>query len=109
MNILRPAVSVLLLATAVCGLAYPTVLTGFAQLALAGPANGSVATRDGVTVGSRLIGQRFTNDRYFWSRPSATPDRPYNAAFSSGSNLGPTNPALRTAVEERRALLIAAH
>ena len=77
------------------------VVTGIAQLALRDAANGSIVERDGKPVGSALIGQPFSDPKYFWSRPSATAPMPYNAGASTGSNLGPTNPALADAVKGR--------
>ncbi|MGA2094209.1 MAG: potassium-transporting ATPase subunit KdpC, partial [Sedimentisphaerales bacterium] len=76
-------------------------VTGIAQLAFQSKANGSLITRDGKIIGSSLIGQSFGNPKYFWSRPSATSPVPYNAANSSGSNLGPLNPALIDGVKSR--------
>ena len=98
---LRPAALLLILFTVVTGLLYPAVVTGIAQLAMPGQANGSLIESGGKAVGSALIGQPFSDPKYFWSRPSATSPYPYNASASSGSNLGPTNPALIDAVTAR--------
>jgi K+-transporting ATPase ATPase C chain len=86
--------------TLVFGIAYPVVITGFAQLAFSDDANGSLVERDGEVVGSRLAAQEFTRPEYFHARPSGT-DPAYNAAGTTFANLGPTNPDLAAAVEER--------
>jgi K+-transporting ATPase ATPase C chain len=105
---LRTAVSMLGVLTVVTGVVYPLVVTGIAQVAFPRQANGSLIVTDGKIVGSALIGQPFDDPRYFWSRPSATTPHPYNAGSSSGSNQGPTNPALAEAVESRIKMLRAA-
>ena len=87
--------------TLLTGLAYPLVVTGIAQLAFPGKANGSLLTVGDKVVGSGLIGQPFGDPKHFWSRGSGTSPQPYNGSSSSGTNLGPTNPALREAVEGR--------
>lgn len=97
----RPALSLLVAFTLMTGLAYPVVITALAQLVMPGKANGSLLAQDGKVHGSRLIGQPFSDPKHFWSRPSATAPYPYNAAASSGSNLGPLNPALKEAAEGR--------
>ena len=101
------SVRMLVVLTVVTGIAYPLLVTGIAQVAFRDKANGSLIRKDGKVVGSRLIGQPFSDPKYFWSRPSATSPMPYNAASSSGSNLGPTNPALLEAVKERVSKLAA--
>jgi K+-transporting ATPase ATPase C chain len=106
---LRPAVVLLAVFSAITGLAYPFATTALAQTLFPSEANGSVMLRKGEVVGSALIGQPFDESRYFWGRPSATSPSPYNGAASTGSNLGPTNPALVKAVEERIARLREAH
>lgn len=105
LNSLRPALVLVVLLTALTGLAYPLAITGVAQIVFPAQANGSLIEKNGTVVGSALIGQAFTSDRYVHGRPSATTGadpadagktvpQPYNAANSMGSNLGPTNPAL---------------
>lgn len=98
---LRPALLGLIVMTVLTGLIYPMAVTGMAQFLFPRQANGTLVTAGGKPVGSELIGQPFDDARYFWGRPSATGPYPYNAGSSSGSNLGPTNPALVDAVKAR--------
>lgn len=98
---IRPALTLLLILTVLTGLVYPLSVTGLAQFFFPEQANGSLIVRNGKVVGSKLIGQYFDKPEFFWSRPSATSPFPYNAAASSGSNLGPTNPALIEVVKAR--------
>jgi K+-transporting ATPase ATPase C chain len=97
----RPALVLLILFTIITGALYPAIVTGIAQLAMPTKANGSLIVDNGKIVGSELIGQPFSDPKHFWSRPSATSPYPYNASASSGSNQGPTNPALTDAVSAR--------
>jgi K+-transporting ATPase ATPase C chain len=108
---LRAAVVSLLALTVITGIAYPLLVTGIAQAAFPSQASGSLIVKDGKPVGSRLVGQPFDDPKYFWGRLSATADangKPlaYNGAASTGSNLGPTNPAL---VDEVKARIDALH
>ena len=105
---LRPALVLFLLLTVLTGFLYPLIVTGVAQLLFPARAAGSIVTRDGHAVGSRLIGQSFSDPKYFWGRPSATTPQPYNGTASTGSNLGPLNPALLDALKPRVAALRAA-
>lgn len=100
-TLIRPAISLFVVLTAVTGLAYPLAVTGIAKAVFPAQANGSLMTRNGHVVGSTLIGQNFSDPKHFWGRPSATSPMPYNAANSSGSNQGPSNPALVDAVKGR--------
>ncbi len=104
-SLLRPALVSLVLLTLITGVIYPAAVTVIAQTAFPWQANGSLLFRDGQPVGSALIGQPFNAPEYFWGRLSATTPFPYNAAASSGSNLGPTNPALLQQVQARVAAL----
>jgi K+-transporting ATPase ATPase C chain len=98
---LKTALISLLLLTVVTGVAYPLLVTGIAQAVFPRQANGSVIEKDGRVMGSALIGQQFSDPKHFWGRASATSPYGYNAASSSGSNQGPTNPALVEAVAGR--------
>lgn len=107
-TLVRPAVSLFLLMSAITGLAYPLAVTGIARAVFPEQATGSLIFKDAQVVGSELIGQYFSDPKHFWSRPSATAPQPYNAAASSGSNLGPLNPVLVESVAARLAALRAA-
>ncbi|MFZ1326365.1 MAG: potassium-transporting ATPase subunit KdpC [Candidatus Contendobacter sp.] len=100
-TLIRPAVTLFILLSLITGLIYPLLVTGIGQLLLPDQAAGSLIEQDGKLIGSRLIGQHFTDPNYFWGRPSATGPYPYNAAASGGSNLGPLNPALKDVVAAR--------
>jgi potassium-transporting ATPase KdpC subunit len=104
-GLFRPALVLFVVLSLLTGLVYPAIVTGIAQVLFPNAAQGSMIKRDGESVGSELIGQSFSDARHFWSRPSATSPMPYNAANSSGSNLGPSNPALEAAVKSRIAAL----
>ena len=97
---IRPAILALILFTIITGAIYPAIVTGISQAAFKHQANGSIIEKNGQTVGSTLIGQQFTDPKYFWGRLSGT-SKPYDASNSSGSNLGPTNTALLDAVKGR--------
>lgn len=105
-SLLRPVLASTVLFALVCGLAYPLLTTGIAQLVFPDQADGSLVERDGRVVGSTLLGQQFTEPRYFHPRPSATVETggtdasPYNAAQSAGTNYGPTNEALISSVRD---------
>jgi K+-transporting ATPase ATPase C chain len=100
-NTLRPLLVIFLVLTLITGLAYPLLSTVVGQALFPAQAAGSLILKDGKPVGSLLIGQNFSDPGHFWGRPSATGPYPYNAAASSGSNLGPLNPALLDAVKGR--------
>jgi K+-transporting ATPase ATPase C chain len=108
MRLTRPALSLLIVMTVVVGVLYPLVVTLVAKVAFRSEADGSLVYRDGKLVGSTLIGQSFSDPAHFWGRPSATTPQPYNAQSSSGSNLGPLNPALLKQVEDNVKALRAA-
>ncbi len=105
---LKPAFVMLLALTVLTGILYPLLVTGIAQGLFPDAANGSLIKQNGNLAGSAMIGQPFSDPKYFWGRPSATGPTPYNAAASSGSNQGPLNPALEDAVKARIAALKAA-
>ena len=107
-SLLRPALLLFVVLTLLTGVIYPLAVTGVAQLAFPGRANGSLIMDGEKVVGSDLIGQPFSSPKYFWGRPSATSPQPYNGIASTGSNQGPTNPALTDAVKDRVAALRAA-
>ncbi len=106
---LRIAIVVLVVFSVITGIVYPLVVTGIAQAVFRHQANGSLISDNGTVAGSELIGQPFSDPKYFWDRLSATGGTaPYNAGASSGSNYGPLNPALRQAIEDRIGALQAA-
>ncbi len=98
---IRNTVMSLLLFTLITGVIYPLVVTGVARVLFPHQANGSIITKDGKAVGSELLGQEFSDPKYFWGRLSATTPYPYNGGSSTGSNLGPNNPDLMKAVQAR--------
>ncbi|MCX5646367.1 MAG: potassium-transporting ATPase subunit KdpC [Phycisphaerae bacterium] len=103
--LLRRSVIGLLMMTIITGVVYPAVVTAIGHVVFPHRSQGSLIVRGDEIVGSELIGQPFDSPKYFWPRPSATDPVPYNAGSSSGSNLGPTNPKLLQAVQERVARL----
>lgn len=105
---LRIGLLMLVIFSAITGILYPLAVTGIAQLVFPTQANGSLIETDGRTMGSALIGQPFSDPKYFWGRISATTPFPYNGQGSTGSNLGPTNPALLDQVKARIVALKAA-
>ena len=107
-TLIRPAVSLFVLLSAVTGVVYPLAVTGVAQAVFPDAAAGSLIIKDGKPVGSELIGQNFTDPKHFWGRPSATSPQPINGTASGGSNQGPLNPALSDAVKGRIVALRAA-
>jgi K+-transporting ATPase ATPase C chain len=100
-SMIRPAVSLFVVLTVVTGVVYPLAVMGVAQAAFPHQAAGSLIVKDGKTVGSSLIGQNFTDPKYFWGRPSATTPMADNGQGSGGSNLGPLNPALTDGIKGR--------
>jgi len=100
-SIIRPAVVLFLAMTVIAGVIYPFAVTGIAQVLFPSQAGGSIVMKNGQAVGSTLIGQPFSDPKYFWSRPSATTPQPYNGTGSTGSNLGPLNPALTDGIKSR--------
>ncbi|MCF7697443.1 potassium-transporting ATPase subunit KdpC (plasmid) [Mycetohabitans rhizoxinica] len=104
-TLLRPVLVLFVALTVITGIVYPAAVTAIAQAVFPTQANGSLIEKDGKLIGSALIGQQFDRNDYFWGRLSATTPNPYNAQSSSGSNLGPTNPALAHEVKARLAAL----
>jgi K+-transporting ATPase ATPase C chain len=98
---IRPTIILFVLLTVLTGFMYPLVVTAIARVAFPEQADGSLILRGGKPIGSRLIGQNFSDPKYFWSRPSATSPQAYNGSASGGSNLGPLNPALTDAIKVR--------
>jgi K+-transporting ATPase ATPase C chain len=98
---IKPAILVFIVLSLLTGICYPLLVTGIAQVFLKNQANGSLMYRDGKPIASTLIGQAFDEPKYFWGRLSATPSFAFNAASSSGSNIGPSNPALLDEVKTR--------
>jgi len=107
-TLIRPAITLFVLLSAITGIVYPLAVTGISQAVFPDAAAGSLVVKDGKPVGSTLIGQNFAEPKYFWGRPSATSPQPYNGTASSGSNQGPLNPALVDAVKGRVDVLMAA-
>ena len=99
LRLIRPALSLLALMTVFLGIVYPLVITGVVKAAFSRQAAGSLIYQDGKLIGSSLIGQSFSDPKYFWGRPSATTPQPYNGLASTGSNLGPLNHALLDAIK----------
>jgi potassium-transporting ATPase KdpC subunit len=102
---IRPSLSLLFVMTMLLGVAYPLAITGLARAVFPSQAAGSLIHRGNVLVGSTLVGQSFSDPKYFWGRPSATAPQPYNGLASGGSNLGPLNPALLDKVAAQVRLL----
>lgn len=107
LNQMKTALMALILLTLLTGVLYPWLVTSLAQLLFPWQANGSLIERQGQLIGSRLIGQVFNQNQYFWGRPSATTPFPYNGAASAGSNFGPSNPLFLDTVKNRAAELVA--
>lgn len=100
-KVLKPALLLFLLLTLITGIVYPLLVTVVSKVTMPSQAAGSLIVKDGKLIGSKLIGQNFSDPKYFWGRLSATGPNPYNAAASSGSNLGPLNPALTDNIKAR--------
>jgi K+-transporting ATPase ATPase C chain len=100
-SIMRSCLGLFVLLTVITGVLYPVFVTGLAKTLFPSKASGSIVYQGDQAIGSELIGQNFTDAKYFWGRPSATGPQPYNATASSGSNQGPLNPALADAVKGR--------
>ncbi|HEY2255106.1 MAG TPA: potassium-transporting ATPase subunit KdpC [Variovorax sp.] len=107
-NFFRPLLAVFVLFSAITGILYPLAVAGVAKVVFPAQASGSLVMRNGEAIGSKLIGQNFSDPAHFWGRPSATTPMPYNAGSSGGANLGPLNPALTDAIKARVEALRAA-
>jgi K+-transporting ATPase ATPase C chain len=107
-NFFRPLLAVFVLFSAITGILYPLAVAGVANVIFPAQASGSLVMRNGEAIGSKLIGQNFSDPAHFWGRPSATTPMPYNAGSSGAANLGPLNPALTDAVKARVEALRAA-
>ena len=107
-SFMRPAVTLFLVMTAITGIVYPFFVTGLAHGLFPAQASGSIVMQNGQAAASSLIGQPFSDPKYFWSRPSATTPQPYNGTASNGSQMGPLNPALTDAIKSRIEALRAA-
>lgn len=108
-NYIKSSVGSIIFLTILCGLVYPVLVTSILTPLFKHEANGSLIEDEGQLRGSELIGQSFSSEKYFWSRPSATAQHPYDASASSGSNLGPSNPLLFNLAKERVKVLQAMH
>ncbi|MDB8805669.1 MULTISPECIES: potassium-transporting ATPase subunit KdpC [unclassified Romboutsia] len=101
MEYIKKASLIFIIMTVITGILYPVTVTAFAQIFVPYKANGSIIKEDGKSIGSEILGQNFTSPDYFWSRPSATSDYPYNGLSSAGSNMSPTGEDFEKVIDER--------